>query len=144
MAVIGTGYPGLNNTTKLLGPNNFGDTFDLAFTQASAAGFDVFASPRTPGNVLISVYNPTNTLLGTFTVAAPLTGTFFGVVSNTDLIGRIDILSQASLPGEAITSFSFGVPNTSAVPEPCSLLLSSAGLLGVALWRRQKRSARNQ
>ena len=143
MAVIGTGFPGLNNTSKLLGPNNFGDTFDLAFTQTSAAGFEVFASPRTAGNVLISVYNPANALLGNFTVAAPLTGSFFGVVSNADLIGRIDILSQATFPGEVIGNLSFGVP-TAATPEPCSLLLSGAGLIGMVLWRRQKRSLRNQ
>lgn len=143
MALIGTAFPGLNNSTNLLGPNNFGETLSLTFTQANAAGFDVFASPRVSGDVLISLYNPTNALLGTFTVTAPLTGTFFGVVSNTDSIGRIDILSQAALPGEVITNLSFGLAPTNAVPEPCSLLLSGAGLIGVVLWRRQKKSLRS-
>lgn len=144
IAVIGTMFFELNNATNLLGPNITGQTFDLAFTQASAVGFDVFASPAAPGNVLVSIYNPANALLDRFTVAAPLTGTFFGVVSTTDLIGRIDILSQAAiLPGEAIANLSFGVVPSSVVPEPCSLLLSGAGLIGMVLWRRQKRSLRN-
>ena len=140
MAVVGSGFGGLQNTTKLLGPNTFGDVFNLTFTQASAAGFNVFASPVVPGSVSISVYNPANALLGTFAVAAPLTGTFFGVASSTDLIGRIAILSAP--PGEVITNLSFGVANA-AVPEPCSLLLSGAGLIGMVLWRWQKRLPRN-
>ena len=142
MAVIGAGFAGLNNASNLLGPNNFGDTLDLAFTQTSAAGFDLFASPQTPGSVSISVYSTANALLGDFTVTAPLTGTFFGVFSNTGLIGRIDILSQAALPGEVITNLSFGVP-TATTPEPGSLLLSGAGLVGMILWRRAKRSLRH-
>jgi hypothetical protein len=141
MAVIGTGFSGLSNTNNLLGPNIFGDTFNLAFTQASAVGFDVFAG-QNAGNVLISVYNPMNALLGAFTVSAPMTGTFFGVTSNAGLIGSITILSQAVPPGEVITNLSFGVSN-SAVPEPCSLLLSGAGFIGIVLWRRQKRSPRS-
>lgn len=144
MAVIGTQFPGLNNSTKLLSPNISGDTFDLAFTQANAAGFDLFPGPVSSGNVVISIYNPVNALLGTFTVATPLTGTFFGVISNTDSISRIDLLSQVSdHPNAAIANLSFGLAPTAAVPEPCSLLLSGAGLMGIVLWRRQKRSLRN-
>jgi hypothetical protein len=135
MALIGAGYPGLGNTSQVLGPNAFNDTFNLTFTQASVAGFDVLAGP-TPGNVLISVYNPANALLGTFTVAAPFGGGFFGVTSDTDLIGRINISSQVVPAAELIGNLSFGVP------EPCSLLLSGVGLIGIILWRRQKQSPR--
>ena len=139
MVVLGVGFPGLGNATKVIGPNLYADTFNINFTQASAAGFDVFAG-TSPGNVAISVYSLTNALLGTFTVAAPFGGTFFGVTSDTDLIGRINVNSLAVSPGEVIGNLSFGV---SSVPEPCSLLLTGAGLIGVALWRRQKRSLRN-
>ena len=144
MAVIGAGFPGLRNANNLLGPNVSGDLFDLAFTQANAAGFDVFPGPQNSGDVLVSVYNPSNALLGTFTVATPLTGTFFGVVSTADFIGHIDLLSQAAnYPNAAVTNLSFGLAPTAAVPEPCSLLLSGAGLMGMVFWRRQKRSPRH-
>ncbi len=136
MALLGVGFIG--NTSNLLGPNLFSDTLTLTFMQASAVGFDVFAGPN-PGDVLISVYSPANALLGSFTAAASASGGFFGVVSNTGLIGHINVNSQASPPGEVIGDVSFGVPS---VPEPCSLWLSSAGLIGIALWRRRSLRSR--
>ena len=104
--------------------------------RANTVGFDLYAGIN-PGSALVSVYNPANTLLGAFAVSAPFGGGFFGVVSDTELIGRININSQANPSGELIGNLSFGVP------EPSSLVLLGIGLIGIVFWRWQKRSIRN-
>jgi hypothetical protein len=135
MALLGAGFDGVGNASKVLGPNLFADTLTLAFAQANSAGFDVFAGPS-PGNVLISVFGPANTLLGSFTVSAPAGGTFFGLMSDAGAIGRINIASQTATPGELIDNLSFG----SSAPEPASLLLLAPGL-AILAWSRKRRGA---
>src|SRR5262249_44088074 len=95
LALLGANFDGVGNTSKVLGPNFFADTFNLTFTSANAAGFDVFAGP-VAGNVAIGVFSPANAPLGSFTVFAPIGGTFFGVISDPGPIGRINVASQAS------------------------------------------------
>jgi hypothetical protein len=131
MALLGAGIAG--STSKALGPDFFADTFNLTFTEAvTAAGFDAFPGP-TAGNIAISLFSPTDTLLSTFTIFGNVGPNFFGVVSTTSLIGRINIASQSSLPGELIDNFAFGTTVLAPVPEPYSILLVAGGLAIVQL-----------
>ena len=123
MVVLGAAFDGIGNASKVLGPDIFADTFNLTFTGVTGVGFDVFPGP-VAGNILISVFSPTNVALGSFTTAGVVGGSFFGVLSTTGQIGRVNIASQAAFPGELIDNLAFGTP----VPEPSSLLLLAGGL----------------
>jgi hypothetical protein len=143
MVVLGAGFPGTGNTSKVLGPNAFADTFNLTFANANAVGFDVFPGPAA-GNVAISVFDTANTPLGVFTVAAPIGGTFFGVVNTTGGIGRINIASLSTTPGELIDNLAFGTAgSTVPVPEPTTMLLLGTGLAWIGAAARKRRKARN-
>jgi len=72
--------------------------------------------------------------LDTSTIPGIAGGSFLGVVSTPDLIGRVNIASQAVSPGELIDNVRFGT--TTTVPEPSSLLLLAAG--SVLLFRARK------
>ena len=76
-----------------------GDTLDLTFESASAVGFDVFPGFVAPGDVLISVFDSVNAPMGTFTILASPGGTFFGVLSDSGLIGRINVDTVAEYRG---------------------------------------------
>jgi hypothetical protein len=143
MVVIGGGFPALGNTSKVLGPNVFVDTFDLTFADANAVGFDAFVGPAR-GNVLISMFSPTNQLLGTTTIAPPLGGTFFGVMSDAGLIGRINVAGQVPALGELIDNLAFGVTVAETVPEVPTLTLVAIGLVAtVVLGCRRSEPERN-
>ena len=137
LALLGTGIAG--NTSRVLGPNFFVDTFNLTFANANAVGFDVFPGP-VAGNIAISVFDPANVLLGTFSVSSPVGGTFFGVLSTTSNIGRINIASQSTVPGELIDNLAFGTA-AAAIPEPTTMLLLGTGLAGVAAKVRRRRKS---
>jgi len=139
LALLGANFDGVGNTSKVLGPNFFADTFNLTFTSANAAGFDVFAGP-VAGNVAIGVFSPANAPLGSFTVFAPIGGTFFGVISDSGPIGRINVASQAAIPGELIDNLTFGL----TVPEPSGLVLFSAVLVIIGVLPRQPRVNRHE
>jgi hypothetical protein len=126
MIVLGAGFDGDGNTSKVLGPNFFFDTLDITFTAGvAAAGLDVFPG-QAAGNIFITLFSPAGAELNTFNVFGNIGPNFFGVVSTSGLIGRINIDSPAQ--GELIDNLAFGVP----VPEPSSLLLSVGGLTIIA------------
>ncbi len=141
MVVLGAGLPGVDNTSKVLGPNALRDTFNLTFANANAVGFDVLPGP-VAGNVAISVFDSANTPLGVFTVAAPIGGTFFGVIFTTGTIGRINVASQSTAPGELIDNLAFGTAVATAVPELTTMLLLGTGLaaIGAAVRKRRKKA----
>ena len=135
LVVLGANFATVGNTSRVLGPNTFADTFNLTFLSANAVGFDVFAGLG-PGNVMIQVFDSSSLLVGTFTVLAPTGGTFFGVISTTG-ISRINIASQAASAGELVDNVAFGVTNP--VPEPASILLLGSGLTGLVTALRKRR-----
>jgi len=122
LAVLGTTFfAGLGSSSKVFGPQSGSATFDITFTAGeSAVGFDAFPGPFA-GNIAISLFSPSNDLLGTSTISGSVGPNFFGVVSTTDLIGRVS-LAAPSL--RVIDNLAFG---TVAVPEPSSLLLFAGG-----------------
>jgi hypothetical protein len=126
------------NTSNVLGPYNVLDTLDLTLDSASAIGFDVFPGVA-EGDVLISVFDSANAPMGTFTILASPGGTFFGVLSASGLIGRINVATLGEFPGGLIDDVAFGVP----VAEPATLLLLGAGLasLFAGTERRKRRQS---
>ncbi len=136
LVVLGAGFPGVDNASRVLGPNRFADTFNLTFANANAVGFDVFAG-LVAGNVAISVFDSADGLLGAFLLLVPTGGTFIGVISTTSNIGRINIAS-ANNGGELVDNVAFGTAGL-AVPEPMTILLLGTGLAGVAAKVRRRR-----
>lgn len=142
VVVLGANFGSVGNTSKVFGANAFADTTNIIFTSlVDAVGFDVFAGPAA-GNVLISVFDTGNLLLGSTTIFAPLGGTFFGVISTSDSIGRVNIASQAASPGELIDNVEFGVAGATA-PEPAALLLLGIGVIAAGARRRRLRASLN-
>ena len=120
MILFGAGI--LGATSKVLGPNFFADTLDITFTApVTAVGLDAYGFS---GIFAISVFSSAGASLGNFTILSNVEPTFFGFLSTTDLIGRINVSSG----GELVDNMAFGTP----VPEPSSLLLV-AGVLAILL-----------
>lgn len=134
LVVLGANFPGVGNTSKVVGPNAFADSLNLTFAMSDAAGFDVFPGPAA-GTINITVFSPTNIQLGLFAIVAPIGPTFFGVISDSGPIGRINIASTSASPGELIDNLSFG---TAVIPEPTSMVLSGGALGVLALLRRRR------
>lgn len=135
MVVLGANVPGVGNTGKVVGPNFFLDTLNVTLSNANAVGFDVFPGPAA-SNVAITIFSSSNVQLGMFAIPAPIGGTFFGVVYDADLIGRIHVANQSALPGELIDNLSFGIVS---IAEPGSFLLLAGALSTLALIGRRNR-----
>lgn len=139
LVLVGPGFPvgpdglTLGNTSNVLGPYSGLDTLDLTLESASAIGFDVFPGVA-EGDVLISVFDSANAPMGTFTIFASPGGTFFGVVSDSGLIGRINIGVPGEHPGGLFDDVAFGVP----IAEPATILLIGTGLVGLVRVRYRR------
>jgi hypothetical protein len=139
LVLVGPNFPvgpdgfTLGNTSNVLGPYSVLDTLDLTLESASAIGFDVFPGVAT-GEVLISVFDSANALMGTFTLLASPGGTFFGVLSDSGLIGRINVGAPGEYPGGLVDDVAFGVP----IAEPATILLIGTGLAGLVRVRNRK------
>ena len=122
----------LGNSSNVLGPYSGLDTLDVTLESASAIGLDVFPGVAT-GDVVISVFDSANAPMGTFTVLASPGGTFFGVLSDSGLIGRINVGAPGEYPGGLVDDVAFGVP----IAEPATILLIGTGLAGLGRIRRR-------
>lgn len=132
LALTGDGFAGI--TSKAIFANQFTDTLDMVFGGSNAVGFDLL-SQFAASTITVSVFGAGDVLLGSFDVAATTTGVFWGVISD-QAIRRIN-LSSLSNQAEGVDNVAFG---QTAVPEPASLALLGAGLLGVARARRRART----
>jgi hypothetical protein len=134
LVLVGPNFLPLGNTSNVLGPFGVVDTLDLTLESASAIGFDVFPGVAT-GDVLISVFDSANAPIGTFTMLASPGGTFFGVLSDSVLIGRINIATLAEFQGGLVDDVAFGVP----VAEPATILLIGTGLASLLVGTERRR-----
>jgi hypothetical protein len=131
-------FVGFDNTSNVLGPFAAGDTLDLTFVYASAIGFDVFPGFVAPGQIVISVFDSVNAPMGRFPILASPSGTFFGVLSGSERIGRINVDTVAELPGGLVDDVAFGA----TIPEPATILLLGSGLAGLGALARRGRKHR--
>jgi hypothetical protein len=135
LVLVGRDFLDFGNTSNVLGPYAAGDTLDLTFESASAIGFDVFPGIVAPGEILISVFDSVNAPMGTFTILASPGGTFFGVLSDSGLIGRINVDTRAEFEGGLVDDVAFGVP----VAEPATILLIGTGLASLLVRTERRR-----
>ncbi len=131
LALTGDGFAGI--VSKAIFANYYVDTLIISLTSpASAIGFDAYNYGGT--GLSIQVYDTEGGLLGSTTIPAGFPGaTFFGVISDSGPIGRVTL--DGSGGAEGVDNVAFGLAN--AVPEPGTVALLGAGLMGLLVWRRR-------
>lgn len=109
MALLGANV--LSNPSKVIGANFFSDTTSVTFSNGErAVGMDVYVNLAS--EVLnVNIFTTGDVLIGSTTVATSGSGAFFGVISDTDLITRIEIVSPSSA-GELLDDVEYPVELT--------------------------------
>jgi hypothetical protein len=133
LALTGAGFNGV--PSKAVFANYSGDTLDLRFTSSNAIGLDLH-SIFVDSPIAITVFGAGDVVLDVFVVLATAGGRFWGIIGD----GPITRLNLSSVNGthEGVDNVAFGAA-VAAVPEPASLTLLGAGLLGVVRARRRAR-----
>jgi hypothetical protein len=135
LIVLGAGT--IPTATRSILANLLGDSMDVLFPSGVAeVGFDFWTTP-TAGQitalvVTITVFDTNGNELGVVTPTSSASGaTFFGVISDAERIGRVNLFS-ATPSAEVIDNLAF------SAPEPGSWILLSSGLALLGLRRRRK------
>ncbi len=129
------------STGVAIGPADADDNFFIDFNlPVNAFGLDLFLLGEGEQIFTIDVRTFFDELALSVDVTLNPLGSFFGVVDDSEIFGEFSISAQAAGGGEVIDNIVFGISNPTAVPEPGTLGLLSAGLLGIAFVRRRRRS----
>ena len=135
-----TGIFGLNNQTSIqgnflnLGPVNQNDTLVFVLRNVSPLGLDVFSDPALNGSFDLSGTDH-NHIYSTPYTGDPLRD----AIPNGTYVGFEDLQFPNSDFDYNDENFIFTNVATNKVPEPSSILLLGAGLLGAGLLRRKIR-----
>lgn len=142
----GTGWGGnfVPSTRLLYTGNNAGvgsGPVNISFAvPIFAFGFSIQNDQDAPGLFSFTAFNGA-TELATFSVAAGTSTSFLGAsATGADSITRIAVSSTSAASGGA-NNFAFGPVTFQTIPEPGTLLLLGAGLVGFAAVRRPRRQA---
>jgi len=149
---IANDFAGQYNTRGLLHVSNLGSEFqELRFdfsTPTSAFGFLFGASDAT---WILNAYNSSNTLLDSLSVPAVFAsnaGDFFGLgglsgASYATLTQQFDgIYANGGVDYVFVDNFAFvGGAITVPVPEPLTISIFAAGVVGAAAMRRRRKTA---
>lgn len=125
------------STGAAIGPEDLESDLLVSFqVDVNAFGFDLFNLGEGEEIFRISMRNIFDEFVAETLVTAGPLGSFFGVIDDSNLFIEFGI--NENLGAEVIDNIVFGVSNPTAVPEPGTLALLSAGLLGVAFARRKR------
>jgi hypothetical protein len=132
---LGDGTATLHGT-RLLFTNNPTGSFDIFLTASNAIGLDVLLFSG--GSIDVNVFDPSNALIQTFTLATTNAGVFFGVISDSGLIGHINLATSVTPNSnyEGVDNVAFGL-TAASVPEPSTLGMLGLGAAALALARRR-------
>jgi hypothetical protein len=138
LASVGSAF-GLSSI--FLFDNVAGDHLDLIFSpDVHAASFDI-ATKGTSTNVTVSLFGSGGLLGNESLSGVPQSGTgvFLGITSD-QVLTEIDLTAgSATNEFAGISNFSFGsIAASTGVPEPATLALFGAGIIGLGAMRRRK------
>ncbi len=146
------GHPaGLDTTAQYLATSTGGSVTDVTFTPQDAAG-TVLLTITADNDVLYWYDTKTPTvlnLIGPGTTAINLApGDSFGLAANngggsggTTFYSVVDAAGNNGGDSASLSHFAFFENPTTASPEPATMSLFGAGLIGIGIWSRKKRFA---
>ncbi|WP_218940372.1 PEP-CTERM sorting domain-containing protein [Denitrobaculum tricleocarpae] len=138
IAVAGGFSP--NSTGVAIGPEDVASDLSInLFTEINAFGFDLFNLGESEQVFRIPIRDSFDEFVTEIEVTAGPLGSFFGVIDESLLLREFTIEGvNQDLAAELIDNVVFGIANPTAVPEPGTLALFGAGLLGFVAARRKR------
>ncbi len=138
MVALGAGLIG--NPSKSIGPDFFADFAIFTFLPGvEALGIELFSNASND-TFNINIFAPGGALLGNTSVAGiGGAGTFFGVITDTGSIGRIEFTGSS---GEIFDNITLGdvVVDVGSVPLPSAIWLFGFGVFSLLKVRKHKLS----
>lgn len=139
IVILGDGAAGTVST--VVGSNNVADTLVLSFSvPVDAVGFNAYSFGLDDPNFTIEVLSGM-TALGSAIIATNQSDTFFGFLSDMEMITEVRLTSSFTFNrngAEAVDNVRFGIATRQQIAEPASLALLGLGLAGMGIARRRK------
>ncbi len=125
------------STGAAIGPASLENNLLVSFqTDVNAFGFDLFNLGEGEEMFRISMRDVFDEFVAEAFVSAGPLGSFFGVIDDSNLLLEFSI--NENLADDVIDNVVFGIASPTVVPEPGTLALFGAGLLGFAAARRKR------
>lgn len=134
MVALGAGLIG--NPTITIAPNFFADFAIFTFSPSvEAIGIDLFSNVAND-TFNINIFAPGGALLGNTSVGGiGGSATFFGVITDSGTIERIEFTGSS---GEVFDNITFGNVDIASVPAPPAVWLFGLGLLSLINMRKKQ------